>query len=406
MLLDEDVVHRILDAWHADEEHPLRGRVPRELPPVPVIRDFVDEAFLATLRDEEGRPISFGATLLSGAQLADALGRSPGSYLALGEPFDYSAEAIAKVAPALDPKLASLVVVQEGNEESLKCRGVWLHRPFLDHFTEIPVVIAGSPSNRLDYLNLVSRGRGSLLVARGNSLIGALRAREFVPATPTPFSSRSLGGHLIRLLQAEDDTGYWHIASAAVELLLSEAALRGHGSTIAILPRTPGATAAPYNSRYVLMEPPPLETTLRQCVVPRTHPPDVDADRLMAGELMRLGYREFAYETLARIAQMTTVDGALVMDSAFSVLAFGAKLTAEAVNVRVVTGPDGFGQAAGEPFEIARYGTRHSSAMYFAAAVPDSVVFVVSQDGPVRAFRRIDETTVEVWPDCTSSMFI
>lgn len=405
MLLDEAVVHRILDAWHADEQHPLRGRVPRDLPPVPVIRDFVDEAFLATLRDEEGRPIRFAAALLSGAQLADELRHSPGSYVALGEPFDYSAEALAKVAPALDPKLASFVVVQEPNE-GLKCRGAWLHRPFLDRFREIPVAIAGSPSNRLDYLSLVSRGRGSLLVSRGNSLIGALRAREFVPATPTPFSSRSLGGHLMRLLQVQDDTGYWHVASAALELLLSEAALRGHGSTIAILPRTPGAIAAPYNSRYALLEPPPLETTLRQCVVPRTHPPDVDANGLMAGELMRLAYREFAYETLARIAQMATVDGAVVMDSAFSVLAFGAKLTAEAVNVGVVTGPDGLGQAAGEPFEIARYGTRHSSALYFAAAVPGSVVFVVSQDGPVRAFRRLDDTTVEVWPDCTSSMFI
>jgi hypothetical protein len=126
----------------------------------------------------------------------------------------------------------------------------------------------------------------------------------------------------------------------------------------------------------------------------------------MAGALVRAAYRRLAYEMLQGIGQLAAVDGALVMDSGFAVLAFGTTLSAPDTASGAVAGPDGFGRAEGGSFEIGRYGTRHSSAMHFAAAVPDSIVFVISQDGPVRAFRRRDEETVEVWPDCRTSMFI
>jgi hypothetical protein len=71
----------------------------------------------------------------------------------------------------------------------------------------------------------------------------------------------------------------------------------------------------------------------------------------------------------------------------------------------LITGPDGFG-GGGEPFDLSKHGTRHNSAVDFVAAFPGSVVFVISQDGPIRAFAVKDATTILCWPDCRASMFI
>ncbi|WP_454064658.1 hypothetical protein [Candidatus Nitrospira salsa] len=90
------------------------------------------------------------------------------------------------------------------------------------------------------------------------------------------------------------------------------------------------------------------------------------------------------------------------MSLAWALLVLGPRVT----DLSLIIGPDGNGATKNEKFEINRYGTRHRSAFDFAAAQPDSIVFVLSQDGPIRAFHRIDDTTVHVWPDCTVSMFL
>ncbi len=68
-------------------------------------------------------------------------------------------------------------------------------------------------------------------------------------------------------------------------------------------------------------------------------------------------------------------------------------------------GPDGFG-GGGQIFDLSKYGTRHNSAIDFVAAVPGTIAFVVSQDGPIRGFVLKDQDTILCWPDCTTSMFI
>jgi hypothetical protein len=116
--------------------------------------------------------------------------------------------------------------------------------------------------------------------------------------------------------------------------------------------------------------------------------------------------RKVANETIQRIAQLAAVDGALLLTFVFEVLAFGATLTAPRSLLQPVVGPDGFGQMTNTPFEINRYRTRRRSAFDFVAAQPGSIAFVISQDGPIRAFRCETDTTVYVWPDCTASMFV
>ena len=109
---------------------------------------------------------------------------------------------------------------------------------------------------------------------------------------------------------------------------------------------------------------------------------------------------------MQRLAQLSAVDGALILTRELELVAFGAKLhVPNKWTGKTLEGPDGFGYPSRNAFAAQRYGTRHNSAINFAAECEGSTVFVISQDGPIRAFIRFNEDTVLYWPDCTVSMF-
>ena len=59
----------------------------------------------------------------------------------------------------------------------------------------------------------------------------------------------------------------------------------------------------------------------------------------------------------------------------------------------------------GELFLTERLGTRHMSAIRLTGSHRGCVVFVISEDGPVRAICRLDEEVL-MWPDCLNTVFL
>ncbi|MGB7291958.1 MAG: hypothetical protein WBD99_07290 [Thermodesulfobacteriota bacterium] len=107
---------------------------------------------------------------------------------------------------------------------------------------------------------------------------------------------------------------------------------------------------------------------------------------------------------LDAIAQLACIDGALIISTQFNVVAFGSKLSAPKWSGSVLIGPDGFGGGGGI-FDVSKLGTRHNSAINFVGSCTDSIIFVISQDGPIRGFAYQDSNTIFCWPDCSVSMF-
>ena len=398
-MLDPNFTVEILAAWQADQSHPHRGRAQRTPPPPGVIKRFLDECFLATLHDEEGQPIKFAVGLILDQDVDLLVGPTMHRPLRFVKPAEFSAAALAKLAPAFDPVLTTIVVRWDNALDRMQFWGIWLQAQGNNRFSRVPVGVVGSANFRPDLFTLISKGRASLAVARGDSLIGILQVGYFKPATPTPFTSNSLGQYVYASVEADPifaavGMTYWHYARDGLELLLSEASLRGHGGTIVLLPSTVAPADAYCVSKYKLSGTFDLQTTFQMCI---------ENERQME---IAIAYRKVANESIQRISQLASVDGALILSFAFHVLAFGATLTAPRSAANPIIGPDGFGQGTGKPFEITRYGTRHRSAMDFVAAVPGAIAFAISQDGPIRAFRSADPSTVHVWPDCTASMFV
>ena len=64
------------------------------------------------------------------------------------------------------------------------------------------------------------------------------------------------------------------------------------------------------------------------------------------------------------------------------------------------------GGDSGAKVDLGQYGTRHASAVNFVGRVPEAIVFVISQDGPIAGLTRKDENTVLWWPDCLSKLWL
>lgn len=92
------------------------------------------------------------------------------------------------------------------------------------------------------------------------------------------------------------------------------------------------------------------------------------------------------------LAQLTAIDGCVVLDREFRLHGYGGKISADEVaessNVRFV---DLESREPRQPDEIhQRFGTRHRSAFNLCRAVPNALAFVLSQDGALRVFGSDD----------------
>lgn len=96
------------------------------------------------------------------------------------------------------------------------------------------------------------------------------------------------------------------------------------------------------------------------------------------------------------IASMTSVDGAVVLTDELKVLGFGAEVLAVSPSLREVKIEGG--SKFNHRIPIESFGTRHRSAFRFCSSLEEAVIFLVSQDGGVKATKRVGKEVI-LWPD-------
>lgn len=100
------------------------------------------------------------------------------------------------------------------------------------------------------------------------------------------------------------------------------------------------------------------------------------------------------------VASLSAVDGAVVMTRKMRVLGFGAEITELSPSLHQVKEALDPEISSARSIPIERYGTRHRSAMRMCSSFEDCVALVVSQDGPVKAIKRVGPDVV-MWNDAT-----
>jgi hypothetical protein len=109
-------------------------------------------------------------------------------------------------------------------------------------------------------------------------------------------------------------------------------------------------------------------------------------------DLEKLEHSVFEWSRV--VANLTAIDGAVVLDKRFGLLGFGAEVSAELpAPARVWRALDTEGQER-LPDDIENVGTRHRAAYRFVRAHPQGVAIVISHDGGVSFVANRDREVV------------
>lgn len=407
-MFDKAVIQAIMDSWTADpvDEDPAASPAPSFTPGD--VEFLVETAFLASLKKEEDRPVTFSLVLMSKTRSARPLDDPLRKQLIMT--FDRSVvmtvDSLSKIAMAFDPRFTSLLVNRVDETEARKHYEIWgvmFFNALPNYFDDIPEVADGGIYRRPHVFMVTSVTPGSLIISRGDAQLGRFVGGKFIKATPTPFYSKAMGSFLFNKIKRDPearakDRAYWKVFIHSLDYLLSEISARAHGGSVLIVPEHKLPLYRDYyTAKYAFRENLRIHELILESL--STDPPGRDAD------MKRLGYNRKISERLQVLAQLSSVDGALIMSGTFRVMAFGATLKAPKWKGMVYEGPDGHNSRA-PVFDHLILGTRHNSMIDFIGKCTDSIGFVISQDGPIRGLVRKNKKTMYCWPDCRVSMFI
>lgn len=394
-MFDKSLIQEIIDAWNSDQNHPRRGRKQQPTPELSTISKLVEIAFIASLEKEEGRPITLSLSLLN-----KDVSQSSRFSMEFKTPFPLNVETITKLAPAIDPEMSSFAVSKSDTSDDLLLCGVVSFSQPENRFNEIPGQRGNLSSTRPDVFTVATIHPGSLLITRGNSQIGRFVKGNFVAATPSPFAPTAMGSYVFTFIERHElykkhGDSYWHIYRDSLDFLLSEAAARSNGASVVLVNEHHLSTIEKgfihgyrFSKKY----------GIKELFSEYMNYPRIDIPR-------DIKMRKKMSERIQLIAQYASIDGALILSDLLDIVSFGTKLSADTWYREVLVGPDGFNRG-GEHFRYNHLGTRHKSAIDFVGENEDAIVFVISQDGPIRGFAKRDHETILCWPDCTVSMFI
>ena len=128
---------------------------------------------------------------------------------------------------------------------------------------------------------------------------------------------------------------------------------------------------------------------------------DLPNERYLESKSIEMDLRKtesYLYDAVTFLSSLASVDGALVISDKLNLLGFGGEFRVYGeTRDKVSFSEDVFGKKVHErSFEA--FGTRHRSAFRFCDEYPNSVAFVISQDGDVKAIKKVGNDLI-VWPD-------
>ncbi|HKU41847.1 MAG TPA: hypothetical protein VJR89_27005 [Polyangiales bacterium] len=364
--------------------------------------EALSTAYQASMTSEETRPTRF-RLLLTPADVLPESGSPNEGVLRLR--FDHSrplnADELRRLSPSTPFETA--LIGAHAEDDKLRIWGIahsgpawlaptWGGRGPVPNWTYDPIVHVTGP--------------GRLAVRSAGKLIGALHGGLIANATIDVFDSdwlpalfvsereEVIAQHALHQAKAPSPTLAEHSLVSRVGQHMLRRAIQltrgaGHGGMILVSndPRLAERVRLKYRfqqdgptRRYRAL----LLETLEAVAATTTNAlvgwADFAADS--SANLARL--EQAIFELSRLIANLASIDGAVVLDKRFALVGFGAEVSAELpAPVRVYRALDSEGDVR-ELDDIENVGTRHRAAYRFANDHPGAVAIVVSQDGDVR----------------------
>lgn len=370
-----------------------------------LLEEALGVAFQASLTVEEARPTRFRLLLSAPTNLPEAGTPNQGVLrLMFAESRTLNADELRRLAPAVPFETALIGAHREHGK--LRIWGVahsgpawlaptWGGRDVVPNWTHDPIVHVTAP--------------GHIAVRCAGHLVGAIERGLVVDATLDVFESRWLPGmfererediraeHAAEQAQAAVPTEVEHSLVGKVGQQMLRRAIqlaRGANHGGLVLVASDGPDGAPQLSglrlKYTFAqdEPPRRYRTLLlnilRAVAETSTKPSVGWTDFASNESPLFAALEQEVFELSRVlANLTSIDGALVLDKRFGVLGFGAEVSAELPTPeRVYRALDAEGDER-QPEPLENVGTRHRAAYRFVNDHPGGLAVVISQDGAV-----------------------
>jgi len=396
-MLELGIIEEIRAAWRSVGFYRNQLAMAQAVPTTADLKALLEIVFLASLQQEERRAIQVrvvffpDATITSLKQKAKHLESLP-----FAQPIPLSVESLRKLALAFDQNIATLIAARSTGTSRYDIVGAILYgriSSLLDNdLSSLP---------RPSALTLSTRVPGSVVISYGDSVVGHFDKGQFVIAKPGPMASYPFLNQFLQVLKDHDlykryENGYWFLYRACIKRIYANAAARGHGGTVIWLPDKLLDEAHKYFQTGREIADSPAGEDLIGVVLQEENSGE-------GGELIAR-YKRRLSEYLDMVAQLSCVDGALIIDEHLRPLRFATHLAAPKWIGEVFEGTHQ-DISPTQKIELTRFGTRHNSAIGFVGACPSTIGFVISEDGPVRAILRVDEA-IWLWLDCMNTVFL
>ncbi|MBF0153290.1 MAG: hypothetical protein HQL64_06070 [Magnetococcales bacterium] len=410
-MFNSQIIEQISTLWGQIEESQMPGS---RISPAHV-QCILERVFLAGLKREEDRPVQVSVSFVEPHWFSDAGWSGESMVFELADPLPFTVDSIVKLAAAFDPITTALAVAPiNDKEEPLQIwGGVFASIRGRNRFDALSEGFTPP-----DLLTISTWKPGSLSVFRGRRIIARFNSGRFTRPTSAPFTASLMGWSLLKVVKNHPEFRrlgviYWRTYRDLVDRLLVESRNRGHGGTIIWVPEDRLDAAQdlilPSTTIAKIPEGAPLISDLCDMELKRQEEaaqrksgnPVIDS---RAVEETILECKRRIVEHIELLAQMTRVDGALILTDRLRVKSFGSLLVAPRWLRKTVHGPEEENGVAVN-VNLSHYGTRHNSAVNFIGNCPSCVAFVLSQDGPIAGLTLKDEETVYWWPDCLSQLW-
>lgn len=399
----------LLERWPAEANR---------LPALPELEHFISVAYQASLLVEEGQPVRCRLVLSTLEELPHVPGANMPYVLELAAPRPYEEQEIRRLGPALHSP-GSLLAVRPDAKAGLLIWGLLRnHSPWGPGEEALP--FAPSPTPRALLLDVC--GPGNLVFYHGPDRVltlqnGHVEGHGFVEY-PLAWSRGRFTENIDVLgpqLAAEGIAApadlmplLGELAHHVTRRVVSRVRASGHGGMLAYVPTSsvahtvgPAATLRP---KYPVRPPTAAHyyNGLQVAIVARL----AELGDVSWGRYQRLGdARLLELEAAVRqhadlLADLMTVDGALVVTKQLAVVGFGIEVYAPQLALSQVYRALDANATQLQAEAADRGGTRHRAAYRLCLAEPESMAIIISQDGGVR-FVQVQDEKVVFWEQLT-----
>ena len=376
-----------------------------DLPEVTQLEAILSVCYQASLLREEGRPVTFRVALGKPAIFRAEAGPPTGLHRLVFSDFrPFDQHELRRLAPSATFS-RSLIGAVADPERGAQIWGLIHSGP---HWLESVRGGRQTPQSFPPMLVVAVTGPGRVLVSAGTVTVAELTHGTLVSRGMDVFQAPWLQQYLTlpRGPEQPNATGF-SLASHVLRRVLATVRGTQHGGMLVILPAERAGQilddARDLRLKYPFRDEEPrrrlasLTARIEDALARRPAATGELDETYDANEDAFLGdLDEALFETAHFVADLTHVDGAVVLTTGLDLLGFGGEIASAPQGALLVARARGLTSTDREWVRTDRVGTRHRSAYRLCQSLPDALVLVVSQDGGLRFVRWADDA-VTYW---------